>query len=294
MKYVITGGAGNISRPLAENLLAAGQDVVVIARDPKHLEELENKGAKSAVGSIDDQDFLVQAFAGADAVYIMFPPQFAAMDIAVYREQSARYAEAIRANNVKYIVMLSSIGAHMPEGCGPVSGLHLAEEELKKLSGVNILFLRPGYFYVNFYGSMPVIKHMNVLGGNGGDANKKIIMSHPKDIAHAAAEELIKLEFTGHKVRYLASDERTNGEIAKVLGTAIGKPELPWVEFTDEQAQGGMLQAGLPETMVSKYVEMGGAMRSGKMWEDFDQHRPEEFGQTKLEDFAKEFAVAYK
>lgn len=293
MKYVITGGAGSISRPLAEKLLAAAQEVVVIARNPSHLEELENKGAKSAIGSIEDQEFLTQAFAGADAVYVMFPPQFAAMEVSAYKVQAAKYGEAIRANNIKYIVMLSSIGAHMPEGCGPVSGLYLAEQELNKLPDVNILFLRPGYFYVNFFGSIPMIRHMHVLGGNSGDSNQKMIMSHPKDIAHAAAEELIKLQFRGHKVRYLASDERTNGEIAKILGTATGNPELAWVAFTDEQAHGGMIQAGMPESMVSKYVEMGGAMRSGKMWEDFDQHRPEEFGQTKLEDFAKEFAAAY-
>jgi uncharacterized protein YbjT (DUF2867 family) len=117
-----------------------------------------------------------------------------------------------------------------------------------------------------------------------------MIMSHPNDIAEAAAEELLNLSFKGHGVRYLASDERTNGEVAKVLGAALGKPELPWVEFTDEQTLQGMMQAGLPEEMVKKYVEMGTAIRNGEMWKDYSNNRPSAFGKTKLEDFAKQFS----
>jgi hypothetical protein len=138
-----------------------------------------------------------------------------------------------------------------------------------------------------------MIKSMNIIGGNYGDANSKMVLSSPDDIAEAAATELLNLSFKGHTVRYLPSDERTTGEVAKVLGAAIGKPELPWIEFTDEQAYGGLAQAGLQEGMVKKYVEMGSAMRSGKMWEDFLNHRPQQFGKTKLEDFARNFAAAY-
>ena len=294
MKYVITGGAGNISRPLTENLLAAGHEVTVIARNAEHLQPLVEKGAKAAVGTIEDVEFLKNTFTGADAAYIMFPPQLAAQEgTGAYEQQAVKYAEAIKASGIKYIVTLSSVGAHMQEGCGPVSGLYYAEQALNKLTDVNILHLRPGFFYVNFYGNLPMIKHMNIMGGNYGDASSKMILSHPRDIAEAAAQELINLSFKGHSVRYLASDERTTGEVTKALGSAVGKPELPWVEFTDEQAHGGLVQAGFPEPVVVKYVEMGGAIRSGEMWEDFVSHRPQPFGKTKVEDFAKEFAAAY-
>jgi uncharacterized protein YbjT (DUF2867 family) len=293
MKYVITGGAGNISRPLTEKLLAAGHKVSVIGRNPAHLKLLTDKGAEAAVGTVEDVEFLKKAFTGADAVYTMYPPQYAALDLSAYQQLAAGYAEAVKYNGVKYIVNLSSIGGHMPEGCGPVSGLYRAEQELNKLSDVNILHLRPGYFYINFYGSLSMVKDMHIIGGNYGDSNAKIIMSHPNDIAEAAAEALLQLSFTGHSVRYLASDERTTGEVAKVLGTAVDKPQLPWVAFTDEQAYDGMMQAGFPEAMTKKYVEMGSAMRSGMMWEDFLNHRPQQFGKTKLEDFSKDFAAAY-
>jgi len=293
MKYVITGAAGHVSKPLAEKLLAAGHEVNVIGRNAENLKPLTDKGAKALVGSIEDVDFLKTAFAGTKAVYLMIPPQYADLDLKVFQQIAGNYAEAIKAANVKYIVNLSSVGAHLPNGVGPVSGLYLAEQELNKLTDVNILHLRPGFFYVNFLANVSMVKGMNIIGGNYGDANAKMILSHPNDVADAAAEALLNLSFKGHSVQYLASDERTTGDVAKVVGNAIGNPELPWVGFTDEQAYGGMRQAGVPEGIANKYTEMGNAMRTGKMWEDFPKHRPKSFGETKLEDFSKEFAAAY-
>ena len=69
----------------------------------------------------------------------------------------------------------------------------------------------------------------------------------------------------------------------------MGKPELKWIEFTDEQALAGMINAGLPQEIAKNYVEMGTAIRSGVLWEDFNQNKPA-FSAIKLEDFAKEFA----
>jgi uncharacterized protein YbjT (DUF2867 family) len=294
MKYVITGGAGNISRPLTEKLLKAGNEVTVISRNAEHLKPLTDIGASAAAGSIEDLAFLKKAFEGADAVYLMFPPQYGGMDFSFYQQAARNYAEAIKANNIKYAVVLSSVGGHLAEGCGPVSGLHLAEQELKKLADVNILFLRPGFFYLNFYANAGMIKHMNLLGANYGDSNTKMILSHPNDIAEAAAKQLLDLDFKGHSVLYLTSDVRTTGEITKALGAAIGQPQLPWVEFTDEQAYEGMKQAGVPEEFAKRYSEMGKAMRTGIMWEDYLIHPPKSYGKTKLEDFAKQFGEAFE
>lgn len=294
MKYVITGSAGNISGPLAEKLLSAGQEVTVIGRNQENLKPLTDKGAKAAIGTVEDPAFLKTAFAGADAVYTMVPPQVAAKGDNTYQQIGANYSGAVEASNIKYIVNLSSVGAHLAEGAGPVSGLYRTEQELNRLSDTNILHLRPGYFYLNFFGNLGMIRDMGIIGGNYGDSNARMILSHPDDIAEAAAEILLQLSFKGHVVRYLASDERTTGEIANALGTAVGKPELPWVSFTDEQSYEGMIGAGLPEAMVAKYTEMGRAIRTGKLWEDFRQNRPAEFGKTRLEDFAKMFASVYQ
>jgi uncharacterized protein YbjT (DUF2867 family) len=293
MKYAITGSAGNISRPLVERLLAAGHEVTAIGRNQGHLRPLTDKGAKAAIGSVEDAAFLKEAFAGADAVYTMVPPQTPLKEN-MNERIGANYAGAIKANNIKYVVNLSSIGAHLAEGAGPVSGLYRTERELNKLDDVNVLHLRPGFFYINFYSNIGMIRDMGILGGNYGDSNAKIILSYPDDIAEEAAEILLTLSFKGHNLHYLASDERTLGDVARVLGAAVGKPDLPWVLFTDEQAHGGMVGAGLPEGLAGKYTEMGRAMRTGIMWEDFYKNRPAKFGKTKLEDFAKIFAGVYK
>jgi len=293
MKYVITGAAGHVSKPLAEKLLATGDEVTVIGRNSENLKPITGKGAKAAIGSVEDVEFLKKTFDGADAVYLMIPPQYAALDLRIYQQIAANYAEAIKTNHINYVVTLSSVGAHLPEGCGPVSGLYLSEQELNKMVDVNILHVRPGFFFINLLANVPMVKGMNIIGGNYGDSEAKMVLSHPNDIAEVVAQALLDLSFKGHTVQYLASDVRSTGDVAKVIGKAIEKPDLPWVSFTDEQAFGGMTQAGVPEAMAQKYAEMGKAMRTGRMWEDFWNHQPLNFGKTKLEDFAREFAVAY-
>lgn len=293
MKYVITGGAGHISTPLAEQLLSAGHQVTVIGRSAEKLQALVSKGATAAVGSVEDAAFVKNTFAGADAVYAMIPPNFTVENFRHYQNTVARnYTDAIVANNVNHVVVLSSIGAHMGNGAGPVDGLADFEELLKKQTGINVKFLRPSYFMYNLFAMIPLIKGMNITGGNFAAGEEKLVLVHTNDIAAAAAEELLALNFTGSSVRYVAGDEKTGAEIAGILGNAIGKPGISWVAFTDGQTLEGMKQAGLNETMSEAYTTMGRALREGKMQEDYWKNRPV-LGTIKLEAFAKEFAVAF-
>jgi len=294
MKYVITGSIGHISKPLAETLLKAGHDVTIVTSKADNASKIEALGAKAAVGSVEDVDFLTKVFTGADAVYTMVPPNFTANPWKEWIGQIGKnYTTAIKAAHIKYVVNLSSIGAHLPDGVGPVSGLHLVETALNTLTDVNIKHLRPAYFYTNFLANIDLVKHMNIVGGNFEVKDKKFGLVHPADIAPVAAEELLQLNFKGHTVRYIASDNVSTDDVAKTLGSAIGKPDLPWVAFTNEQAQQGMQGAGLPEEVATNYVEMGTAIDSGEMYSDYFKHHPETLGKTKLKDFAKEFAEAY-
>ena len=194
---------------------------------------------------------------------------------------------------MKYVVNLSSMGAHMPEKCGPVSGLYYVEQALNALEGVNVRHLRPGFFFYNFFANLGMIKHMGIIGGNYGEG-AKLVLSNPSDIADAAAEELLNLSFTGKSVRYVVSDEKTTDEVASILGEAIGKPDLKWVNFSDSDTLGGMIQNGLPEDVAINYTEMGAAMRSGEMASDYLKNKPSKFGKTIFEAFAPAFAAAYK
>jgi uncharacterized protein YbjT (DUF2867 family) len=293
MKFVVTGSLGNISKPLAEKLVAAGHDVTIVSSKSDKTAQIETLGAKAAIGSVEDVAFLTKTFTGADAVYTMIPPHFGASDWKKYIAGiGENYAEAIHAAGVKNVVNLSSIGAHMPEGCGPVSGLYFVEKSLNALEGVNVRHLRPSFFYPNLLAQIGMIKQMGIMGGNYGEGATMVLV-HPNDIAEVAFEEIRNLSFKGKSIRYIASDEKTTHEIALVLGKAIGKPEIPWVNFKDEETLGGMLQAGVPEEIAKNYAEMGAAMRSGEMASDYLKNKPSEFGKTKLEDFAPVFAAVY-
>lgn len=293
MKFVVTGSLGNISLPLTRQLLAEGHEVTVISSKHEKVEQIEALKAKAAIGSVTDLGFLSRVFSDADAVYTMVPPFFGAPDWKKYiADVGKNYAEAIKIAGVKYVVNLSSIGAHMPEGCGPVSGLYFVEKALDELRGVNVKHLRPGFFYTNLLSNAGMAKHMGIVGGNYGE-NATLTLVYPGDIAEVAAEEMLNLDFSGKSIRYIMSEEKSTNEIAAILGKAIGKPELGWVNFSDEETIGGMLQAGVPEEIARNYAEMGGAIRSGEMISDYLKNKPSTFGKTKLESWAPVFAAIY-
>jgi uncharacterized protein YbjT (DUF2867 family) len=293
MKYVILGSLGNISKPLSKKLIHAGHSVTVVSNSPGRAEEIILMGAQAAIGSVEDVGFLTKTFIGADAVYTMVPPNFGAADWKKYIAGIGKnYAEAIRVSRVKNVVNLSSIGAHMPVGCGPVSGLYYVEQALNSLEGVNVRHLRSGFFYGNLLSNVPMAKNMGIIGGNYG-VNANMILVHPDDIAEVAFHELNNLSFRGKSNIYIVSDEKSTNEIAAILGKAIEKPELSWINFNDEDTLAGMIQAGLPKEVARNFSEMGAAMRSGEMQSDYIKNRPTQFGKTKLETFAKTFAQVY-
>lgn len=292
MKIVVTGSLGHVSRPLAEKLIKAGHDVIVVTSDNAKTEQIKSLGAKPAVGSVTDVQFLTEIFKGADAVYAMIPPNFGVADLKAHIASVGKnYADAVKASGVKKVVMLSSIGGHLSSGTGPITGLHRTENSLNELENVTVIVLRAAYFYFNFYSNIDMIKHMGIIGGNIG-AGKPMVLVHPKDIAEAAANAL-QSSVTGKRIEYVVGDERTTTEVASVLGAAIGKPDLQWVAFPDDQAYAGMLQAGFPEEPARNYVEMGRAIDSGILWEHYLNNKPSVFSNIKLEDFAPEFAAAF-
>ncbi|WP_316824118.1 NAD(P)H-binding protein [Pedobacter miscanthi] len=292
MKIVITGSLGNISSALATQLINQGHQVMVVSSNPEKAAEITQLGAEAAIGSVTDESFLVDTFTSADLAYLMVPPHFAASNVREHiKTVGQHYANAVKAVGVKKVVLLSSIGAHLDKGTGPIAGLHDVEQIFGELENIDLLTLRPAFFYNNFYANIDLIKHAGIIGSNYG-ANQTIIMVDPKDIAAVAASKIDE-GFTGSSIVYIASDKRRLSEVASALGTAIGKTDLPWIEFDDTQAYDGMVGAGLPPEMARVYVEMGTAIRSEVLWEDFEAKGIVPAGKIKLEDFATEFAIAY-
>ena len=293
MKYIITGSLGNISLPVTKNLVAAGHEVVVVSSNNAKKAEIENLGATAAIGSVSDLAFLKNLFNDADVAYLMIPSDFSVEDFPkLQREISDNYIKALEGSNVKNVVLLSSIGAHLRKGAGPIDGLAYLEEKLLTVSDINTTFLRPSYFFNNLYSQSGLIKNAGIAGSNFGSTDEKLVLVQTDHIASEATKQLLDTDFTGNRIVYIANDERHPNEIADVLSASIGKPGTPWLTFTDEQAFQGMVDAGMNEGFAKLYVAMGKAIREGKLQEHYWQNRPSQLGSFKLEDFAKDFAKA--
>jgi uncharacterized protein YbjT (DUF2867 family) len=293
MNYVITGSLGNISKPIVEQLVKHGHKVSVITSKEENRQSIEALGATALVGSVEDTEFVLKSFAGADAVYLMIPPNWVTDNFYAYQQKVAdNYVAAVKQNGVKNVVELSSIGAHMRRGAGPIDGIAYLEEKLEAVGGLNLLFLRPSYFFNNLYSQADLVKKAGIFGANHG-GQEKLVLTDTDEIAAIATDALLNLNFTGRSIKYIANDERTGDEIAAVLGEAIGKPGTPWVVFTDEQSRQGMLDAGLSPTMAEAYTQMGKSINDGRIQEDYWKNKPA-FGKMKLEDFAKRFAKLYE
>lgn len=284
MKIIVTGSLGNVSGPLTETLVRNGHHVTVISSDPKKAAQVNHLGAHAAIGSLTDSDFIQQTLTGADALYAMIPFSFTALDQLAYsREIALNYVQAIQHTGIKRAVVLSGWAADLV----PSANL---EDMFTQLVDVAVTFLRPAYFYSNFYLSLAAIKQTGRLTATYGGEDRLVFVS-PKDIAEAAAEELVTP--APNPVRYVGSEEMTCNEAARLIGTAIGKPALHWTIIAEEQMLAAYKRMGMPDTLAKNLLEMAATMHDGTALANFHQANPP-LGKVKLADFAKEFAVAYQ
>lgn len=300
MKIILSGSLGYIGKPIVEKLIRKGHTVTVISSKTERQTDIEALGAKAAIGSMEDVDFLTDTFTGADAVYCMIAVEGALTDPANTADKltaqagkiANNYVQAIQQSGVKRVVYLSSIGAHLEKGSGLIVIHHHGENILSKLpSDVNISFLRPSGFHKNLFAFLHAIKNQGVIAASYGGDDRNILVS-AYDIADAAIEEL-ESQSTGKKIRYVASEESTCNNAAAILGAAIGKPDLKWITLTDEQQFNGYKAFGMNDSLAQQFMEMNASIHNGKLYEDYDRHKPT-LGKVKLNEFAKDFAAVYQ
>ncbi|MBU2913716.1 NmrA family NAD(P)-binding protein [Reichenbachiella agariperforans] len=299
MKIVLTGSLGRIGKPLTKSLVKIGHSVTVISSKTDRQKEIETLGAKAAIGSMQDVDFLSTTFKDADVVYLMiawdaignifdknidFPTEFSKI--------ASKYKQAVKQAGVKKVVHLSSVGAHTNQGIGSLSVYNGVEDIMNQLpTDVSIKFMRPVAFYPNLFRFMESIKTDGaIMQSYGGD--KKEPWVSPLDIADAIVEEMEK-PFDGRNFRYIASDEVSPNEVATILGEAIGNPDLKWQAVPAEELLRGVLASGMNEWVAKGFIEMQAAQGSGILYEDFYKNKPD-LGKVKMADFVKEFAAVYK
>ncbi len=264
--FVVMGATGHTGKVVAERLLEQKQKVRVLGRSKERLQSLVQRGAEAVVVDVNDQAALAKAFHGADAAYVMIPPNEKSQDPL---GDSGRVAQsisgALKESGVKNVVMLSSIGADLESGTGPVVGLHRFEKMLDEIAGLNVLHLRAGYFMENTLGLAAAIAKMGYTVGLVRN-DLKIPMIATKDIGNRAAEFLLDLNFKGKQVReVLGHEDLTMPEATRIIGRVLGKPEISYKQLPPEQVKPVMEQMGMSSQVADALIEMSGALNSGSM-----------------------------
>lgn len=292
--YVLMGANGNITSKTTKRLLDRGERVRVIGRDAGRLRPLMDAGAESAVGSALDARFLTDAFRGADAVYTMIPSDYAAPDHRRHQNLVGQaIGGAITESGVKVVVNLSSAGASLPDGTGPVAGLHDQEQRLNGLISVDILHLRPGFFMENHLEAIGLIKATGVYADMAAP-DVPIPMIATEDIAAVVAQEMVRPSFRGHAVRHLLGPRSlTMSEAARVLGAAIGRPDLKYVQADPAEVKAGMVRQGFSRNVADLFEEMSRFLSEGRVNDTFTRDAASTTPTT-LESFARVFSQAYK
>jgi uncharacterized protein YbjT (DUF2867 family) len=263
--YAITGATGNTGSVVADQLLAGGQKVRVIGRDAGRLARFVSKGAEAFTADATDADALAKAFEGAAGVYAMLPPNLTAADVRAYQERvTDALAAAIAKAGVPKVVVLSSIGADKAEKTGPVVGLHNLEQKLNGIAPLNAIYLRAAYFMENFLPQVAVIQNFGILGGPIR-ADLCLPMIATRDIG-ATAAELLQSDLTGKQTRELLGQrDLVYTEAASIIGKAIGRPNLAYMQLPPMQLKPALVQMGMSASMVDLLLEMSESLNSGYM-----------------------------
>ncbi len=262
----IVGATGNVGGKIAEILIKHGEPVRLIARSSDRLRPLVGKNAVAYSGDAMNTEFLVKTFTGAEAVFTMIPPDPKAVKFIQYADKIIEsIARAVEIAKVKYVVNLSSIGAELPGGTGPIVGLHNMEERLNRIKGLNVLHLRASYFMENLLWSIDLIKSKGVIG-NAIRGDLKISMIATRDIAVYAADNLVKRDFSGVSVRYLKGPRDLSLiEATEIISRKINKPGLTFIMLPYDESEKGLVSMGMSLDMSRTYVEMNKAFNDGRI-----------------------------
>jgi len=291
--YVVTGANGNIGKKVAENLLAEGHKVRVVSRDTNRLQPLAEKGAEVCGGSLQDEAFLVEAFDGANAVYVMIPLNHKPENLRAYQNRIGEVIfTALKNTTVRYAVNLTGLGAHRPDMTGPVLGLYDQEQRLNWLREANLVHLRPAFFMEIFLDMIPLIKTRRIIG-TPLRSDLAIPVVAAKDVAEVATEYLLKLDFTGILVcELLGQRDITMHEMTRLLAKAAGIDNLEYVQLSHEDAQSLMIQEGFSRDAATSLLELCASINEGEVIAGA-KRTEQNTTATTFEEFAEVFAAAY-
>jgi uncharacterized protein YbjT (DUF2867 family) len=262
----VTGATGDIGGRVVGRLLEAGVRVRALGRDAARLAALAARGAETRVGNLEDRAFLGDAFRGADAVFALVPEDPGASDI--HADKGVRVAAldaALRSVGVPHVVALSAVAVTPPSGIGPSRALGELEARLQARGDFSTVVLRAAFLMENLLGAIPLVRAAGIHAGPlRGDV--PLAMVAKRDVADAAAALLVAPSFEGHGVRALLGPrDYTHGEVTSILGAAIGRPELPYVQVPMEAFRDAIVGSGASASMAQALVEMFAAFEAGSI-----------------------------
>jgi uncharacterized protein YbjT (DUF2867 family) len=289
--HVILGASGNTGSLIADFLLLKGEKVRVVGRDAGRLERFVRKGAEPFTADASDAAALTKAFGGARSAYLMLPPLNSRQE---QERQSDAIAKAVKESGLRYAVHLSSYGAHVPEGTGPVTGLHSSEQKLNAISDLNVLHLRAAYFMENNLAAIDMIHGMGLFG-HALLPDLKLPMTATRDVADYAAQHLLDLDLSGKQTRELLGErDLTMAEVTAIIARGIGKPDLRYEQFSYDQVRQSLTQMGFSPKKAAVYIEMFESINAGLLAAQ-EPRSPQNSTPTSFETFVQDvFAPAYQ
>lgn len=249
--YVIAGATGKTGSIVAKTLLERGQKVRVVVRDDKKAGEWRARGAEVVSALTAD------ALRGAEGLYLMVPPDYAAPDmLAAQRQMIDRYAEVLKSARPKFVLVLSSVGAQHEAGTGPVRTLNYAERKLEPDAA-----LRAAYFVENWGSVLGVAREQGILPSSL-TIDQPASMVDTADIGRVAAEILIEKKKGITELAGPVDVKPT--EVAAAIGKILGR-EVKAIQIPEEGIVPALKQAGLSDHLAELFREMTVALNNGHM-----------------------------
>lgn len=259
MRYVITGATARTSSIVATRLLDQQKEIHVIGRNTDRLKTYSDKGAITFEADPSDGNALTPAFEGADAAWIMLQPNYVPDSPDFRAFQSGLVSaliQSVSASKLKYAVTLSSWGADVETGNGPVAGMRDMELAFNQLPDLHVLHLRAGYFMENMLTYIPSIIQSGKVSGPF-DPHIPLPFIAIKDIGHYAAKALTDLDFEGKVIRELHGErDLTIAEAVNIIAKAIGKPSLAYERTSSHDFTNTLLGAGVSANVAGLMNEV--------------------------------------
>jgi uncharacterized protein YbjT (DUF2867 family) len=280
MTFVIMGTSGNTGSVVADTLLGQGHSVRVVARDPSKAKRFADRGAEVAIADVTDTAALARAFAKADGVYVLVPPNMAAASFRGYQRAAAEaIANAAKTAAVPHVVLLSSVAAQHPAGTGPIAGLHVAENLLRALPDTRSTFVRAAYFMENVAGSLGLLDQGLVPSFT--PAALAFDMVATKDIGKVAAQALVEGTQQNQVIELSGPTKVSSNDIAAALTKLTGKP-IAVTEAPLDAMVPTLTGFGMPPEVAELYREMTQGVITGLV--DFEGGHRRVRGTTTIDD----------